>query len=51
VEEVGVEPAAGVEDLNADEPVVLPVQGEPSTLGGVPTWRVVRPWVSGWPVR
>jgi hypothetical protein len=52
VEEVVMEAGAGVEDFDADEAVVFPVQGdEPSVPGGVGAWRMVRPGVSGSPVR
>jgi hypothetical protein len=51
-EEVVVEAGAGVEDLDSDEAVVFPVErDEPFGAGGVGAWMVVRPRVSGSPVR
>jgi len=52
LEEVGVQAAAGVEDLDADEASSFQSRAmNPSMAGGVPAWMVVRPGVSGSPVR
>jgi len=52
VEEVVVEAGAGVEDLDADEAAVFPVQrDEAAGAGWRGAWRVVRPGVSGLLVR
>jgi hypothetical protein len=47
-----VEAGAGVEDLDADEAAVFPVErDEPFGAGRGGAWRVVRPGVSRPPVR
>jgi hypothetical protein len=51
-EEVVAEAGAGVEDFDAAERAVFPVRrGAPAGAGWHLAWIVVRPGVSGWPVR